>query len=90
VNQIVLLEATVTSFGAFSFFAVVPVGDDDDRTVKLGAGDAPVAVLAGDQASFPIDGIAIRIHRRLAKDPDAAVVLAVTNDALLGMLLNNR
>src|SRR6202035_2721766 len=47
--------------------AVVLVGDDRDRAVELGAGDPPAAMLAGDQSPLPIDGVAVRIHRRLAK-----------------------
>src|SRR5262249_27473768 len=47
--------------------AVVFVGDDGDRAVELGAGDAAAAVLAGDEPPLAIDGVAVRVHRRLAE-----------------------
>ena len=46
--------------------AIVLVGDDGDRAVKFGPRDSSAAVFASDQASFPINGVAVRVHRRLA------------------------
>ena len=46
--------------------AIVLVGDDSDRAVEFGPGDPSAAVFAGDQPSFPINGVAVRVHRRLA------------------------
>ena len=64
--------------------AVELVGDDRDRAVEFGPGDPPAAMLAGDQASFPIDGVAVRVHRRLAVDADVTVVLRKAHDAVVG------
>ena len=64
--------------------AVVLVGDDGDRAVKLGAGHAPAAVFASDQPAFAIDRVAVGIHRRLPEYAHMAVVLAVAHDAVVG------
>jgi hypothetical protein len=55
--------------------AVVLVGDDGDRAVEFGPSDAPAGMFASDQASFAIDGVAVRIHRRLAIDAEVTVIL---------------
>src|SRR5262245_28026359 len=44
--------------------AIIAVGDDRDRAVELSTGDPPAAMLASDEPSFAIDGVAVRIHRR--------------------------
>src|SRR5215213_5924636 len=49
-------------------------GRDRDRAVQLGASDPPTAMLTSDQAAFAIDGIAVRIHRRLTEDVAVIVV----------------
>src|SRR5262249_49144930 len=46
--------------------AVVLVGDDSDRAVEFGSGDPSAGMFASDQATFPIDGVAVRVHRWLA------------------------
>src|SRR5229473_91831 len=46
--------------------AIVLVGDDSDRTVEFGPGDPSAAVFAREQASLPINGVAVRVHRWLA------------------------
>ena len=52
--------------------------------VEFGPGDPPTAVLAGDEASFPIDGVAVRVHRRLAEDADVTVIFGEAHDAIVG------
>ena len=64
--------------------AVVLVGDDGDRAVEFGSGDPSATVFASEQASFPIDGVAVRVHRRLAVDADVTVVLRKAHDAVVG------
>ncbi|GAA4168289.1 hypothetical protein GCM10023069_23730 [Shinella granuli] len=63
-------------------FSLVAVGDDGDRAVMLGTGDAARAVLAGDEPAFPvtrvavgeIGGLAERAHtERRAPAQDAVV-----------------
>jgi hypothetical protein len=41
-------------------------------------------MLASDQASFPIDGVAVRIHRRLAEYAQVIVILRQAHDAVVG------
>jgi len=65
-------------------FAVVFVGNDRDRAVKFRSGDASAAVFTGDQASFAIDGVAVRVHRRLAIHADMTVILRKPHDAVVG------
>src|SRR5690606_27088056 len=48
---------------------------DGDRAVMFGPGDSAIAVLAGDQAALPVDGVAVRITRRLAEHADSSVGL---------------
>ena len=64
--------------------AIVLVGDDRDRAVEFGPGDPPAAMFASDQASFPIDGVAVRVHRRLAVYAEVTVILRETHDAVVG------
>src|SRR5262249_9793269 len=45
--------------------AIIAVCDDRDRAVELGASHPSAAMLASDQASFAIDGIAVRITGEL-------------------------
>src|SRR4051795_13713992 len=66
------------------FLAIVLVGDDGDRAVEFGPGDSPAAVFARDQTSFAIDGVAVRVHRRLAIDADVTVILREAHDAVVG------
>src|SRR5262245_10699731 len=40
-------------------------------------------MLTSDKASFTIDCVAVRIHRRLAEDAQMTVVLAVPHDAIV-------
>src|SRR5258705_7200798 len=64
--------------------AIVLVGDDRDRAVEFGPGDPSAAVFASDQASLPIDGVTIRVHRRMAVYADVTVILQETHDAIVG------
>src|SRR5450631_964288 len=64
--------------------AIVLVGNDRDRAVEFGSGDPSAAVLARDQASLPVNGIAVRIHRRLAVDAEVTVILREAHDAVVG------
>ncbi len=41
-------------------------------------------MFASDQASFPINGIAVRVHRRLAVYAQVTVVLRKPHDAVVG------
>src|SRR5262249_37376551 len=52
--------------------------------VELGPGDAAAAMLAGDEPSFPIDRVAVRVHRRLTIDAEVTVVLREAHDAVIG------
>ena len=63
--------------------ALVAVGDDRDAAVMLGARDAPPAVLARDEPSLPVDGVAVRVAARLAEDADRAVGLVVAHDPVV-------
>src|SRR5690348_2725802 len=40
-------------------------------------------MLASEQASFPIDGVAIRVHRRLTEYADVSVVLRKAHHAVV-------
>src|SRR6185437_16358793 len=62
--------------------AVILVCDDGDRAVEFGTGDPAAAVLACDQPSFPIDGVAVRVHRRLAEYAQMTVILGQAHDAV--------
>src|SRR5258705_1647511 len=63
--------------------AIVLVGDDGDRAVEFGPGDPPAGMFAGDQASFPINGVAIRVQRWLAVYADVTVILREAHDAVV-------
>src|ERR1700747_1321963 len=41
-------------------------------------------MLTGDKASFTIDRVAVRIHRRLREDAQVTVVFTVPHDAVVG------
>src|SRR5260370_13250256 len=62
--------------------AIVLVGDDGDRAVEFGPGHPSAAMFASDQASFPIDGVAVRVHRRLAEYAEVTVILREAHDAV--------
>src|ERR1700681_923918 len=64
--------------------AIVLVGNDGDRAVQFGPGDPSAAVFASDQASFPINGVAVRVHRRLAEYAHVTVILREAHDAVVG------
>src|SRR6202171_870014 len=64
--------------------AIVLVRDDSDRAVEFGPGDPSAAVFASDQASFPINGVAVRVHRRLAEYAQVTVILREAHDAVVG------
>src|SRR6266566_5182047 len=66
------------------FLAVELVGDDGDRAVEFGPGDPSAAMFTRDQASFPINGVAVRVHRRLAVYADVTVILREAHDAVVG------
>src|SRR5450432_4296917 len=40
-------------------------------------------MFASDQASFPIDGVAVRVHRRLAVDAEMTVIFREAHDAIV-------
>src|SRR5262249_22169721 len=63
---------------------IVPVGDDSDRAVEFGPGDPSAAMLASDEASFPINGVTVRVHRRLAEYAQVIVILRQAHDAVVG------
>ena len=46
--------------------------DRDDAAVRFGARDLPGFVMAGEETSLPIEGVAVRFFRRLAERLDAA------------------
>jgi hypothetical protein len=50
----------------------------------LGAGDAPVAVLAGDETSLPVHRVAVRVAGGMAKDADRARGLVEAQHAVVG------
>src|SRR5882672_2400868 len=66
------------------FLAIVLVGDDGDRAVEFGPGDPSAAVFASEQASLPINGVAVRVHRWLAVYAHVTVVLREAHDAVVG------
>src|SRR5882724_11938046 len=66
------------------FLAIVLVGDDGDRTVEFGPGDPSAAVFASEQASLPINGVAVRVHRWLAVYAEVTVILREAHDAVVG------
>src|SRR6185437_3653658 len=70
--------------GRVQLLAVVLVGDDGDRAVELGPSDPSPAMLASDQSSLSIDGVAVRVHRRLAEYADVTVILRNSHDAVVG------
>src|SRR4029077_11778623 len=53
------------------------VGDRDDAAVVLGSAHAPAGMLAGDEPSLSIDGVAVGIVGRLAEDADLTVRLVI-------------
>src|SRR5215203_5783949 len=57
---------------------------EPDRAVEFGPGDPSAAMFASDQTSFPINGVAVRVHRRLAVYAHVAVILAEAHDAVVG------
>src|SRR3981081_364605 len=63
--------------------AIVLVGDDSDRAVEFGPGDPSAAMFASDQASFPINGVAVRVQRRLAVYAQVTVILREAHDAVV-------
>ena len=63
--------------------ALVAVGDHRGRAVMLGARHAPPAVLAGDEASLPVDGVAVGVAAGRAEHRDRAVGLVVAHDAVV-------
>src|SRR5215472_954518 len=50
----------------------------------FGPGDPPATVFAGDQPSFPVDSVAVRVHRRLAVYAQVRVILQHAHDAVVG------
>ena len=54
--------------------AVVGGGEDGRRAVVLVAHDLPVAVLAGDLAPLPVEGVAVAVAGRVAEDADVAIL----------------
>src|SRR3954467_15230537 len=63
---------------------IVLVGDDRDRAVEFGPGDPSATVFASEQAPFTINGVAVRVHRRLAEYAYVSVILHEAHDAIVG------
>ena len=53
--------------------ALVLVGDDGDRAVRLGAGHAPASVLAGDEPALAVAGVAVAVVGLGAEGADAGL-----------------
>src|SRR5215212_9298544 len=68
--------------------AIILVSDNRDRAIEFGPGDPPAAMFASDQASFAVDRVAVRVHRRMAEYADVTVILRNRMMRLLGMSLN--
>ena len=64
--------------------AVEGIHQHGDRTVIFGSHDAASAMLAGDQPSLAVAGVAVGEIRRLAVDADRAGFLFPFDDALVG------
>src|ERR1019366_2786149 len=64
--------------------AIVLIGDDRDRAVEFGPGDPSPAMFASDQASLPINGVAVRVQRWLAEYTQVTVILREAHDAVVG------
>ena len=64
--------------------AVVLVRNDGDRAVEFGPGDPSAAMFTRDQASFAIDGVAVRVHRRLTEYAEVTVIVGEAHDAVIG------
>ena len=58
--------------------------DHRDRSVVLGAADAPVAMLAADETSLTVHRVAVGIPRRIAEDAHCARGLVVTQHPVVG------
>ena len=63
--------------------ALVAIGDGDDRTVELGAADAAPAMLAAEEPSLAIDGVAVGVAGGVAKDADGAAGLVPAELAIV-------
>src|SRR5687767_5283912 len=50
----------------------------------LGAADAPPAMLAGDEAAFPVGRVAVAVARRLPEDRDGTIGLVIAKHAVIG------
>ena len=68
---------------AVEALALEALGEDRDRAVVLGAGDAPVAVLARDETAFAVDGVAVRIAGRRPEDAGLAGRLVEAQHAVV-------
>src|SRR4030095_11892951 len=63
--------------------AVIALGQHRSRAVELGARNAAAAMLARDQATLPIDGIAGAVQRRLGDNRNGAVCLLPSQYAVV-------
>ena len=54
------------------------------RAVVLGPDDAPAAVLARDEPSLTVDGVAVGVVGRLTEDADRAVALVEAQHPVVG------
>ena len=68
---------------AVEALALEALGEDRDRAVVLGAGDAPVAVLARDETAFAVDRVAVRIAGRRPEDAGLAGRLVEAQHAVV-------
>ncbi len=70
--------------GAVEPPALPAVGDDRDGAVVLGAGDAPVALLAGDHPAFAVERVAVGVAGRLPERAHGAGHLVPAQHPLVG------
>ena len=75
---------------AVESLALVAVGEHGDRAVVLGAGDAPVAVLAGDQAALRSRVLPLVKPDGSRNTPTAPVISSQRNIRSFGMSLQTR
>src|SRR3954447_5987703 len=70
--------------GAGQPLALEAVGEQRDRAVVFGAGQVLGVVLAGDQPSLAVAGVAVGVVRRLAEHADRTGLLIPAHDAVIG------
>ena len=61
--------------GRVEGLALELAGQHGDRAVVLVAHHLAIAMLAGDLAPLPVEGVAVAVARRVAKDADLTIIL---------------